>query len=125
MSTTDSTRRHLLTAGAMGLAGAAAVGGLLKGRIRRDACLTQGILACAMTAAMAGVVCTVPGDRHLLAAQVIAALVCLTALAAWLLAESVTAGFLAGLAFVLLGIAVVNWERRGFAPSPPTLQPSR
>ncbi|HKI98323.1 MAG TPA: DMT family transporter [bacterium] len=44
-----------------------------------------------------------------------------TVLAAWLLAETVTAWFLAGLACVLAGIFVVNWERRGLAGAP-TLQ---
>jgi drug/metabolite transporter (DMT)-like permease len=46
-----------------------------------------------------------------------------TVLAAWLLAEHVTAWFVLGLACVLGGIFVVNWNRRGQVESAPTLQP--
>jgi drug/metabolite transporter (DMT)-like permease len=47
-----------------------------------------------------------------------------TALAALLLAERVNAWFLLGLACVLVGIFVVNWQRRGFVEVAPALRPS-
>jgi drug/metabolite transporter (DMT)-like permease len=48
-----------------------------------------------------------------------------TALAAWLLAEDVTAWFLVGLACVLAGIFVVNWEHRVLPAVRPALRPAR
>jgi drug/metabolite transporter (DMT)-like permease len=47
-----------------------------------------------------------------------------TVLAALLLSERVGAGFLVGLACVLAGIFIVNWNRRGHAEAPMAFQPT-